>query len=146
VNKSELVSRLTERLGGDRTIATAAVNGVLAEIEDSVARGERVSLLGFGTFDRRERAARTGRNPQTGATIQLPASVAPVFRPGAGFRSLLSQNGGPVSVEAVEEPIAAKNGKKKAAKAAKSDTGKAAKKATDKAPKKPGKKTGKKAR
>lgn len=146
MNKSELVSRLTERLGGDRTIATAAVNGVLAEIEDSVARGERVSLLGFGTFDRRERAARTGRNPQTGATIQLPASVAPVFRPGAGFRSLLSQNGGPVSVEAVEEPIAAKNGKKKAAKAAKSDTGKAAKKATDKAPKKPGKKTGKKAR
>ena len=146
MNKSELVSRLTDRLGGDRTLATAAVNGVLAEIEGSVARGERVSLLGFGTFDRRERAPRTGRNPQTGATIQLPASVAPVFRPGAGFRSLLSQNGGPVSVEAVEEPIAAKNGKKKAAKAAKSDTGKAAKKATDKAPKKPGKKTGKKAR
>ena len=151
MNKSELVSRLTERLGGDRTIATAAVNGVLAEIEESVARGERVSLLGFGTFDRRERAARTGRNPQTGATIQLPASVAPVFRPGAGFRSLLSQNGGPVSVEAVEEPIAAKNGKKKAAKAAKSDPVKAAKKAVDKkavakAPKKPGKKTGKKAR
>jgi DNA-binding protein HU-beta len=148
VNKSELVSRLTERLGGDRTIATAAVNGVLAEIEGSVARGERVSLLGFGTFDRRERAPRAGRNPQTGATIQLPASVAPVFRPGAGFRSLLSQNGGPVSVEAVEEPIAAKNGKKKAAK---SDADKGAKKAVDKkavakAPKKPGKKTGKKAR
>ena len=140
MNKSELVSRLTERLGGDRTIATAAVNGVLAEIEDSVARGERVSLLGFGTFDRRERAARTGRNPQTGATIQLPASVAPVFRPGAGFRSLLSQNGGPVPVEAVEEPIAAKNGKKKAAKKA------VDKKAVAKAPKKPGKKTGKKAR
>ena len=151
MNKSELVSRLTERLGGDRTIATAAVNGVLAEIEGSVARGERVSLLGFGTFDRRERAPRAGRNPQTGATIQLPASVAPVFRPGAGFRSLLSQNGGPVSVEAVEEPIAAKNGKKKAAKAAKSDADKGAKKAVDKkavakAPKKPGKKTGKKAR
>ena len=154
MNKSELVSRLTERLGGDRTIATAAVNGVLAEIEASVARGERVSLLGFGTFDRRERAARTGRNPQTGATIQLPASVAPVFRPGAGFRSLLSQNGGPVSIDAVEEPIAAKdakNGKKKAAKAAKSDPVKAAKKAVDKkavakASKKPGKKTGKKAR
>jgi DNA-binding protein HU-beta len=151
VNKSELVSRLTERLGGDRTIASAAVNGVLAEIEGSVARGERVSLLGFGTFDRRERAPRTGRNPQTGATIQLPASVAPVFRPGAGFRSLLSQNGGPVSVEAVEEPIAAKNGKKKAAKAANSDADKGARKAVDKkavakAPKKPGKKTGKKAR
>jgi DNA-binding protein HU-beta len=152
VNKSELVSRLTERLGGDRTIATAAVNGVLAEIEGSVARGERVSLLGFGTFDRRERAQRAGRNPQTGATIQLPASVAPVFRPGAGFRSLVTQNGG--AIEAEPEPVAAKNdknGKKKAAKAAKSDADKGAKKAVDKkavakAPKKPGKKPGKKAR
>ena len=98
MNKSELVARLTERLGGDRTIATAAVNGVLEEIESSVARGERVSLIGFGTFDRRERAARTGRNPQTGAAIQLAASVAPVFRPGAGFRSLLTPNGGPAAV------------------------------------------------
>ena len=100
MNKSELVSRLTERLGGDRTIATAAVNGVLEEIEGSVARGERVSLIGFGTFDRRERAARTGRNPQTGAAIQLPASSAPVFRPGAGFRSLLSQNGASTAAKA----------------------------------------------
>jgi DNA-binding protein HU-beta len=148
VNKSELVSRLTERLGGDRTIATAAVNGVLAEIEGSVARGERVSLLGFGTFDRRERAPRAGRNPQTGATIQLPASVAPVFRPGAGFRSLVTQNGG--AIEAEPETVALKNGKK-AAKAGKSDADKGAKKAVDKkavakAPKKPGKKPGKKAR
>ena len=94
MNKSELVARLTERLGGDRTVATAAVNGVLEEIEGSVARGERVSLVGFGTFDRRERAARTGRNPQTGATIQLAASSAPVFRPGAGFRSRVTENGG----------------------------------------------------
>ena len=94
MNKSELVARLTERLGGDRTVATAAVNGVLEEIEGSVARGERVSLIGFGTFDRRERAARTGRNPQTGATIQLAASSAPVFRPGAGFRSRVTENGG----------------------------------------------------
>ena len=77
MNKSELVSKLTERLGGDRATATAAVNGVLEEIETSVARGERVSLIGFGTFDRRERAARTGRNPQTGASIQLAASVGP---------------------------------------------------------------------
>ena len=108
MNKSELVSRLAARLGGDRTIATAALNGVLEEIESSVARGERVSLIGFGTFDRRERAARTGRNPQTGAAIQLGASVAPVFRPGAGFRSLLTQNGGASAVPAAK-PVAAKD-------------------------------------
>ena len=101
MNKSELVSRLAERLGGDRTVAAAAVAGVLEEIESSVARGERVSLIGFGTFERRERAARTGRNPQTGATIQLGASAAPVFRPGAGFRSLVTQNGG-AAKQAVE--------------------------------------------
>jgi DNA-binding protein HU-beta len=104
VNKSELVAKLTDRLGGDRATATAAVNGVLEEISQSVARGERVSLIGFGTFDRRERAARTGRNPQTGAPIQLAASVAPVFRPGAGFRSLLTPNG---ALTAVQEAVTA---------------------------------------
>jgi DNA-binding protein HU-beta len=104
VNKSELVAKLTDRLGGDRATATAAVNGVLEEISQSVARGERVSLIGFGTFDRRERAARTGRNPQTGAAIQLAASVAPVFRPSAGFRSLLTPNG---ALTAVQEAVTA---------------------------------------
>ena len=89
MNKSELVAKLTDRLGGDHATATAAVNGVLEEISNSVARGERVSLMGFGTFDRRDRAARAGRNPRTGAAIQLAASAAPVFRPSAGFRSLL---------------------------------------------------------
>jgi DNA-binding protein HU-beta len=152
VNKSELVSRLAERLGGDRAVATAAVNGVLEEIETSVARGERVSLIGFGTFDRRERAPRTGRNPQTGATIQLAASVAPVFRPGAGFRSLLTQNGGSTTASAATTAVAdAVVAKKKAAKktakkaVAASDTGKGGKKAKQ-AEKKPAKKTGKKGR
>ena len=160
MNKSELVARLTERLGGDRTIATAAVNGVLEEIESSVARGERVSLIGFGTFDRRERAARTGRNPQTGATIQLGASVAPVFRPGAGFRSLLTQNGSSAAVRSAEPaPVAAKDaapkkksGKKAAAaaaaakNAAKADTGKGGKKTPKKATGKDTKKATKKGR
>jgi DNA-binding protein HU-beta len=131
VNKSELVTRLAERLGGDRAIATAAVNGVLEEIQGSVANGERVSLTGFGTFDRRERAARTGRNPQTGATIQLAASVSPVFRPGTGFRSRLGQNGNsaaaaPVAVPAVDGGPKKKDVKKGAKKAA--DPGKAGKK------------------
>ncbi|GAA3157617.1 hypothetical protein GCM10010531_06190 [Blastococcus jejuensis] len=94
VNKSELVSRLTARLDGDRAKAMAAVNGVLEEIEQSLARGEKVSLLGFGTFDRRERGPRTARNPATGETIQVGASVAPVFRAGAGLRQLLAEAAG----------------------------------------------------
>jgi DNA-binding protein HU-beta len=139
VNKSELVAKLTDRLGGDRAIATAAVNGVLEEISNSVARGERVSLIGFGTFDRRERAARTGRNPQTGAAIQLAASVAPTFRPSAGFRSLLTPNGALTAVqEAVtavvppivvsEAAVAEKKPKKAAKKAAAVSAAKPAKK------------------
>lgn len=152
MNKSELVSRLTERLGGDRAVATAAVNGVLEEIESSVARGERVSLIGFGTFERRERAARTGRNPQTGAAIQVAASVAPVFRPGAGFRSLLSQNGGSTAASAprmvvapIDVPPKKKAAKKTSKKSVAADSGKGGKKAKQ-AEKKPAKKTGKKGR
>jgi DNA-binding protein HU-beta len=94
VNKSELVSRLTARLDGDRVKAMAAVNGVLEEIEQSLARGEKVSLFGFGTFDRRERGPRTVRNPATGESIQLGASVAPVFRAGAGLKQLLADAAG----------------------------------------------------
>ncbi|SEO77617.1 HU family DNA-binding protein [Trujillonella endophytica] len=91
MNKSDLIAKMAERLDGDRTTAVAAVNGVLEEIESSVARGERVSLTGFGTFEGRERAARTGRNPRTGEAIQLDASVVPVFRAGTGFRALLTE-------------------------------------------------------
>ncbi len=94
MNKSDLIARMTERLNGDRATAVAAVNGVLEEIEGSVARGERVSLTGFGTFERRERASRVGRNPRTGETIQVGPSVVPAFRAGTGFRTLLSQGVG----------------------------------------------------
>jgi DNA-binding protein HU-beta len=94
VNKSELVSRLTARLDGNRTTAVAALNGILEEIQQSLARGERVVLAGFGTFDRRERGPRAGRNPATGETIQIGATVAPVFRAGAGLRQLVTQAAG----------------------------------------------------
>ena len=94
MNKSDLIAKMTERLSGDRATAVAAVNGVLEEIEGSVARGERVSLSGFGTFDRRERAPRTGRNPRTGEAIRVGASVVPVFRAGTGFKALLTRADG----------------------------------------------------
>jgi DNA-binding protein HU-beta len=89
VNRSDLIARMAERLGGDRTAAAAAVTGVLEEIEAGVARGERVTLSGFGTFERRARAARTARNPRTGDAVRVEASVVPVFRAGAGFKGLL---------------------------------------------------------
>jgi DNA-binding protein HU-beta len=124
VNKSDLVARMTERLGGDRMTAAAAVNGILEEIENSVARGEKVSLIGFGTFERRERAPRTGRNPQTGAAIQVDASVAPVFRAGAGFKSLLAQAANGTAAH-ISTPTTTSTPKNSAPKdTAKKDTGK----------------------
>jgi DNA-binding protein HU-beta len=94
---------MTERLGGDRASAVAAVNGVLEEIEAGVARGERVTLTGFGTFEGRARAARTARNPRTGAAVRVEASVVPVFRASTGFKSLLHHpDGEPASVDAPE--------------------------------------------
>jgi DNA-binding protein HU-beta len=138
VNKSELVSRLTARLDGDRTKALAAVNGVLEEIEQSLARGEKVSLLGFGTFDRRERGPRTARNPATGQTIQLGATVAPVFRAGAGLKHLLADAAGTARTAAVSAATAVPGAvatvtapARKAAKKAKAGS-KASEKASDK--------------
>jgi DNA-binding protein HU-beta len=90
VNKAELVGALAERLGGDRGTASAAVDGLLDVIVRTVGAGESVSVAGFGVFERRERAARSGRNPRTGQAIQVPAAVVPAFRPGAYFRDVVS--------------------------------------------------------
>ena len=100
MNRSDLITKMTERLGGDRASAVAAVAVVLEEIEAGVARGEGVTLSGFGTFERRARAARTARNPRTGEAVRVDASVVPVFRAGTGFKTLLHADGapGPASV------------------------------------------------
>ena len=91
VNKAELVTALAEQhLDGDRKAAAAALDGLLDVIVRTVHAGDTVSLTGFGVFERRERAARAGRNPRTGAAIQVPAANVPAFRPGTGFRDVVS--------------------------------------------------------
>jgi len=86
VNKAELVEEVVNETGLTRRTAREAVNTVTSVITDVLARGEKVTLVGFGTFKVMERKARTGRNPQTGQTIQIPAKKAPKFRPGKGLR------------------------------------------------------------
>ena len=86
MNKTQLVDALGERLG-DRRTAAAAVEGLLETIVDKVRSGETVAITGFGVFEGRARAARTARNPRTGATVAVPATTVPAFRPGAGFRA-----------------------------------------------------------
>ena len=88
MNKRDLIDAISGRLG-DRKSATEAVNAVLETIQTTVAKGDKVAITGFGVFEKSERPARTARNPATGATIQVPKSSVPRFRPGADFKALV---------------------------------------------------------
>ena len=86
MNKSELINKVSENTGLTKLDATAAVDAVFKGIMDAMAQGEKVQLIGFGNFEVRARAARIGRNPQTGEEIKIPASKAPAFKPGKPFK------------------------------------------------------------
>jgi DNA-binding protein HU-beta len=89
VNKTELIETLSGRLG-DRKAATAALDAVLNEIQDAVTKGDKVSITGFGVFEKRVRAARTARNPRTGESVKVKKTSVPAFRPGATFKELVA--------------------------------------------------------
>jgi DNA-binding protein HU-beta len=89
MNKRDLIDAISGRLG-DKKSATEAVNAVLDTIQDAVAKGDKVAITGFGVFEKSERPARTARNPATGATINVPKSSVPKFRPGADFKALVN--------------------------------------------------------
>ena len=89
MNKRDLIDAISGRLG-DKKSATEAVNAVLDTIQSAVASGDKVAITGFGVFEKSERPARTARNPATGATIQVPKSSVPKFRPGADFKALVT--------------------------------------------------------
>lgn len=87
MNKAELVDALSLRLGS-RKDASAALEAVVEEIMRAVSKGEKVSVTGFGVFEKRERKARTARNPRTGETVKVKKTSVPVFRPGQGFKDV----------------------------------------------------------
>ena len=89
MNKRDLIDAVSVRLG-DKKAATEAVNAVLETIRSAVAAGDKVAITGFGVFEKSERPARTARNPATGATVQVPESSVPKFRPGADFKALVN--------------------------------------------------------
>lgn len=91
MNKSDLVDAVAAATGGNKAAAGDAVDAVLSSIQSSLANGDKVTLPGFGTFEVRSRAARTGRNPQTGETIQVKASKAPAFKPGASLKAAVNR-------------------------------------------------------
>ena len=86
MNKAELVEELSNQTGLAKKTSREAVDAVISAITDSLAREEKVTLVGFGTFQVMERKAKRGRNPQTGEAINIPAKKVPKFRLGKGLR------------------------------------------------------------
>lgn len=86
MNKADLVAKVASQTGLTKKAAQDALEAFMDAVVAAVAKGDSVTLTGFGTFKASKRAARNGRNPQTGAVIKIPARTVPVFRPGKEFK------------------------------------------------------------
>lgn len=86
MNKSELINAVAESAGLSKKDATSAVEAVFETIQTTLGEGDKVQVIGFGTFEVRERAARKGRNPQTGKEIDIAASKVPAFKAGKALK------------------------------------------------------------
>ncbi len=91
MNKAELISSIAAKSGLNKKNSEAALNAIIASVEESLAKGDKVVLVGFGTFEVRERAARKGRNPQTKKEIMIPASKAPAFKASKGLKDAVNK-------------------------------------------------------
>ena len=90
MSKQELVNYVADQTGLSKKDAEAALTSVVDGVKSALVKGNSVTLVGFGTFSVSHRGARTGRNPQTGATIQIPARKAPVFKAGKGLKEAVN--------------------------------------------------------
>lgn len=91
MNRTELVDALAAKTGSTKKDAQSNVEALLSIISESLAKGDNVTLVGFGTFETRKRAARTGRNPKTGAELKIAASVTPAFKPGKALKDAVNK-------------------------------------------------------
>jgi len=89
LNKSDLIDHIARQADISRAAAGRALGAVVSGVRASLKKGNRVTIVGFGTFTVRRRAARTGRNPRTGASIKIKATKIPKFRPGKALRDSL---------------------------------------------------------
>jgi len=90
MNKQELISVMAEKANLSKKDAEAALNAFVAAVEGALVKGDKVQLVGFGGFEVRERAARTGRNPQTGAEMKIDAAKVPAFKAGKALKDLIN--------------------------------------------------------
>ena len=89
MNKNEFVAAIAEKSGLTKKDAEAALNAYTEVVTDALKSGDSVQLIGFGTFEVRERAARQGRNPHTGEAIEIAAAKAPAFKPGKALKDAI---------------------------------------------------------
>ena len=92
MNKADLVGKVAEKAGLTKKDAEKAINAFVASVQEALVKKDKVQLIGFGTFEVKERAARTGRNPQTGEAIKIAASKAPVFKFGKALKDAVNKN------------------------------------------------------
>lgn len=91
MNKKELVAKLAEDAGTTQKDAEAVLNSFMDTVGEALAKGDKISLVGFGTFETSERSARKGRNPQTGKEIDIPAKTLPKFKAGKTLKDKVDQ-------------------------------------------------------
>lgn len=91
MNKAELISVMAEKSGLTKKDSEKALNSFIEAVEEALVKGDKVQLVGFGTFEVRERSARKGRNPQTGEEIDIPAASVPAFKAGKALRDSINK-------------------------------------------------------
>ena len=89
MTKTELIAAIAEKTGASKKDSEAALAAVIEAITDALKAGDKVSLVGFGTFEAKKRAAREGKNPRTGEKISIPATIAPTFKAGKAFKEAI---------------------------------------------------------
>ena len=90
MNKEELVQEISKKANVTQTEAAEVLSSLIDTIQKTVSKGKKVTLVGFGTFEPRKRAARTGRNPQTGKELKIPAKTVPAFSAGKKFKTVVN--------------------------------------------------------
>ncbi|CAN5674982.1 MAG: HU family DNA-binding protein [Actinomycetota bacterium] len=90
MNKGDLVDVVAKNTGESKRLVGDVLDELVTQVQKTVKKGEKVTLPGFGTFERRARSARTARNPQTGEPIKIKATKVPAFKPGASFKTYVS--------------------------------------------------------
>ncbi len=91
MNKSQLVESMADKLGSDKKTADKALTAFIDTLTEALQAGEKVNIIGFGTFELRNRAARKGKNPQTGETIEIKASKVPALKVGKAYKNLFNE-------------------------------------------------------